>query len=59
MSVFSEFLNRRQARRWQRWTEVAPEDEFLRRARIVTTIFVVVMLVVLVGIVVGLILALT
>jgi len=57
--VFSEFLNRRQARRWQRWTEVAPEDEFLRRARIVTTIFVVVMLVVLVGIVVGLILALT
>jgi len=57
LGVFSELLNRRRARRWQHWTEVAPEDDFLRRARIITTIFVVVMLVVFVGIVVGLILA--
>ena len=57
MSVFSELLNRRRARRWQRWTEVAPEDDYLRPARVVTTIFVVIMLVLLVGIVVGLILA--
>jgi hypothetical protein len=57
VSVFSELLNRRRARRWQRWTEVAPEDDYLRPARVVTTIFVVIMLVLLVGIVVGLILA--
>jgi MFS superfamily sulfate permease-like transporter len=58
VSVFSELLNRRRARRWQRWTEVAPEDDYLRPARVITTIFVVVMLVVIVGIVLGLILAL-
>ena len=58
MSVFSELLNRRRARRWQRWTEVAPEDDYLRTARVITTVFVVVMLVVFVGIVIGLILAL-
>jgi MFS superfamily sulfate permease-like transporter len=57
VSVFSELLNRHRARRWQRWTEVAPEDDYLRPARVVTTIFVVIMLVLLVGIVVGLILA--
>jgi hypothetical protein len=56
VSVFSELLNRRRARRWQRWTEVAPEDDYLRPARVVTTIFAVIMLVLLVGIVVGLIL---
>ena len=57
MSVFSDLLDRRRARRWQHWTEVAPEVDYLRPARIITTIFVVVMLVIFVGIVVGLILA--
>jgi hypothetical protein len=56
--VLSELLDRRRARRWQRWTEVEPEVDYLRPARIITTIFVAVMLILLVGIVVGLILAL-
>jgi hypothetical protein len=54
---FGEFLTRRRARRWQRWTEVAPEDDFLRRAAFVTRIFVVIMAVLLVLIVVGVVLA--
>ena len=58
-NLLAEWRRRRAGRRWQRWTEVAPEDEFLRRARVVTTGFVVIMLAVLVGIVVGLILAVT
>ena len=57
MNALGEFLNRRRARRWQRWTEVAPEDDFLRRAALVTRIFVVLMTVVLVLIVVGVVLA--
>ena len=55
--MLGELLNRRRARQWQHATEVAPEDDFLRRAEIITKVFVVVMLVVFVGIVVGLILA--
>jgi hypothetical protein len=58
VSVLTEFINRRRARRWQRWTETAPEDDVLRRARIITTIFVGVMLLLLVGIVVAVIVAL-
>ena len=58
MSVLTELLNRRRARRWQRWTETAPEDDFLRRARIITAVFVGVMLLLLVGTVVAVIVAL-
>ena len=58
MSVLTELLNRRRARRWQRWTEIAPEDDLLRRARIITTVFVGVMFLLLVGIVVAVIVAL-
>jgi hypothetical protein len=50
--------NRRRARRWQHWTEVAPEDDFARRAGILTAIAVAFMLVLFVLIVVGLVLAL-
>jgi hypothetical protein len=48
-----ELLTRRRARRWQRWTEVDPEDDYTRRAGIVATIAGVFMFAV---IVVGLVL---
>jgi hypothetical protein len=57
-NLLADWRRRRAGRRWQRWTEIAPEDDLLRRARFVTSIFVVIMLVVFIGIVVGLILAL-
>jgi hypothetical protein len=50
---------RHQARRWQRWTEVAPEDDFARRAGILTAIAVAFMLILFAAIVIGLILALS
>ncbi len=33
MGAVAELLSRRRARRWQRWTEVPPEDDLLRWAR--------------------------
>jgi hypothetical protein len=55
--VFGDLHRRRQARRWQRWTEVAPEDDFARRAGIVTAIAVTLMLFVFILIVLGVVLA--
>jgi hypothetical protein len=57
--VFADLRRRHEARRWQRWSEVAPEDDFARRAGILSMIAVVFMLLVFVLIVVGLILALS
>jgi hypothetical protein len=57
MRAVGEYRRRRQARRWQRWSEVEPEDDFVRRAGVVTTIFIVLMLLLLVLIVVGVVLA--
>ena len=57
MRAVGEYRRRRQARRWQRWTEVEPEDDFLRRAGIITSIFIVLMLVLFVLIIVGVVLA--
>ena len=57
--VFGDLRRRREARRWQRWSEVAPEDDFARRAGILSMIAVAFMLLVFVLIVVGLILALS
>jgi hypothetical protein len=57
-NILGEVWRRHQARRWQRWTEVAPEDDFARRAGILTAIAVAFMLIVFVLIVVGLVLAL-
>ncbi len=34
MGVVGQLRQRRAARRWQRWTEVDPEDELARRAGI-------------------------
>ena len=33
MGVVGELLSRRRARRWQRWSEVVPEEDYLRWAR--------------------------
>jgi hypothetical protein len=57
MGALSDYRRRREAKRWQRWTEVEPEEDFARRAGIFTMIFVVFMLLVLVLIVVGVVLA--
>jgi hypothetical protein len=59
MRAVGEYRRRRQARRWQRWTEVEPEDDFVRRAGILTGIAIVFMLGLFVLIVVGLVLALS
>jgi hypothetical protein len=40
--MVGELLNRRRARRWQRWSETEPEQDYLRWARagtIVATTF--------------------
>jgi hypothetical protein len=57
MGAISDYRRRREAKRWQRWTEVEPEEDFARRAGIFTMIFVVFMLLLLALIVVGVVLA--
>jgi hypothetical protein len=57
MGAIRDYRRRRAAKRWQRWTEVEPEEDFARRAGIFTMIFVVFMLLLLVLIVVGIVLA--
>jgi hypothetical protein len=55
--VLDTLLTRRRARRWQRWTEVEPEEDYLRRAGIGTAIagafFVLVIAVIVIGLVVS------
>jgi hypothetical protein len=57
MCAISDHRKRREAKRWQHWTEVEPKEDFARRAGIFTMIFVVFMLLLLVLIVVGVVLA--
>jgi hypothetical protein len=53
--VIDDLLNRRRARRWQRWTEIEPEEDYMRRAGIGTAIagafFVLLIAVIVVGLV--------
>jgi hypothetical protein len=53
--VIDDLLTRRRARRWQRWTEVDPEEDYARRTGIGTAIagafFVLVIAVIVVGLV--------
>ena len=58
-SVFADLRTRREARRWQRYTEVAPEDDFAHRTGILSMIAVVFMLLVFALVIVGLILELS
>jgi len=55
--VLDDLLIRRRARRWQRWTEVEPEEDYVRRAGIGTAIAGTFFLLVIGMIVVGLVFA--
>jgi len=53
--VVEQLVTRRRARRWQRWTEVEPEADYVRRAGIVAAIGAVLMFGLFVAIVIGLV----
>jgi hypothetical protein len=57
MRAIDDLRRRRDARRWQRWTEVDPEDELGRRSGVVTAIAIAFFTLVLAIIVVGLVVA--
>ena len=57
MGVVGDLSRRRGARRWQRWTEVEPEEDLHRRAGIVTAIFIVFFVLLIAVIVIGLVAA--
>jgi hypothetical protein len=52
----STVRSRFRARRWQRWSEVPPEDDYLRWARAITVIATLFFLLVFVGVVLALVL---
>jgi hypothetical protein len=56
-SWLEQFRQRRLGRRYQRWTEVEPEDDYVRWAGLGTAVAVGLFLLVIVLIVVGLVLA--
>jgi hypothetical protein len=57
MGIVHDLRERRRARRWQRWTEVEPLDDYARTfgigAAAALTLFVVVIALVVVGLVVA------
>jgi hypothetical protein len=57
MRVVHDLRERRRARRWQRWTEVEPLDDYARRfgagAAAALALFVVVIALVVIGLVVA------
>jgi hypothetical protein len=57
MGVVQALRERRLARRWQRWTEVDPLDDYARRfgvgAAVALAVFVAVIVLVVVGLVVA------
>jgi hypothetical protein len=55
--VIDDLLTRRRARRWQRWTEVDPQEDYARRAGIGTAIAGVFFVLVIAVIVLGLVFA--
>ena len=56
MGAVGELLGRRRARRWQRWSEVTPEDDYLRWARAGTIVATAFLLIVATAIVIALVL---
>jgi hypothetical protein len=56
VGVVGELLSRRRARRWQRWSEVPPEEDYLRWARAGTIVATAFFLFVIAAIVVALVL---
>ena len=57
MSILENLKRRRDARRWQRWTEYDPLDDFGRRATVVARIAVALFLAVILLVVIGLVIA--
>jgi hypothetical protein len=57
VSVLDDLKRRRDARRWQRWSENDPLDDFGRRATVVARIAVALFLAVILLVVVGLVIA--
>jgi len=55
VGVVGELLSRRRAKRWQRWSEIAPEEDYLRWARAGTIVATAFLLIVLAGIVIALV----
>ena len=55
--MIDDLLTRRRARRWRRWTEIEPEEDYLRRAGIGTAIAGVFFALVIAVIVIGLVLS--
>jgi hypothetical protein len=53
--AIDDLLTRRRARRWQRWTEIEPEEDYVRRAGIGTAIAVALFVLVMAVIVIGLV----
>jgi hypothetical protein len=56
VGVLGELLSRRRARRWQRWSDVVPEEDYLRWARAGTIVATAFFLFVIAAIVVALVL---
>jgi hypothetical protein len=54
--IVSTARNRIRARRWQRWSEVEPEEDYLRWARAGTALATAFFLLVIAGVVVALVL---
>ncbi len=54
--MVGELFSRRRARRWQRWSEVEPEEDFVRWARAGTIVATAFFLFVVAAIVVALVL---
>jgi hypothetical protein len=57
MRVVHELRERRRARRWQRWTEVEPLDDYARRFGLGTAAAFVLLVVVIALVVIGLVVA--
>jgi hypothetical protein len=57
MRVFTDIKQRREARRWQRWSEVDPEVELRRRARVLGWFAVTFLAGVIALVVIGLVVA--
>ena len=53
--MVGELLSRRRARRWQRWSEVEPEEDYLRWARVATIVATTFFLLLFGALVIGLV----
>jgi len=57
MGIVASLKQRRDARRWQRWSEVDPDDDYARRAGIGAALAVAFFIVVIALVVIGFVVA--